>query len=164
MHGSLSVTSTVDVGATFTVELKRAPSAMASAPTGSIGSKPAPPVRILYIEDNVDNFKLVDRVLRQRPNSTLIPAIRGTLGIDLACEHQPDLILLGLHLPDMSGLEVLRVLRANRATRDIPILVLTADTTAGVRAQLLEEGARLVLTKPFDLGTLLTVIDEAATR
>jgi CheY-like chemotaxis protein len=87
--------------------------------------------------------------------------MQGRLGLDLAREYRPDLILLDLHLPDLPGSEVLRLLRQDARTRDIPVVVLSAEAHAGQMQRLIAEGARDYLTKPFDLGKLLAVLDTA---
>ncbi|HEV2917631.1 MAG TPA: ATP-binding protein, partial [Actinomycetota bacterium] len=89
--------------------------------------EPAPTLTVLYIEDNLSNLQLVKRVLNRRPGVRLISAMRPQLGLDLAAEHDPDLILLDLHLPDMPGQEVLRRLRAEPRTAEVPVVILSAD-------------------------------------
>jgi CheY-like chemotaxis protein len=79
-----------------------------------------PTAAILYIEDNLANLTLVETILDDEPEITLIPALQGQLGLELACEHRPELILLDLHLPDIPGSEVLRRLRSNPATSRNP--------------------------------------------
>jgi CheY-like chemotaxis protein len=82
----------------------------------------------------------------------------GRLGVELAREHHPDLILLDLHLPDIPGDRVLAELQEDAETRDIPVIVLSADATRE-REQLLAAGAAAYLTKPIDLRRLLDVFD-----
>jgi CheY-like chemotaxis protein len=84
----------------------------------------------------------------------------GRLGLDLAREHRPDLILLDLHLPDMAGEEVLARLVAEPATRRIPVVVLSADASGGQMDRLLAAGARAYLTKPIDVRAFIDLIDE----
>jgi CheY-like chemotaxis protein len=93
-----------------------------------------------------------------------MPALQGRLGLELAREHNPDLILLDLHLPDMKGEEVLGELRADPRTCDIPIVVISADATARQIARLRMAGARGYLTKPIDLDEFLAEIDDALDR
>jgi CheY-like chemotaxis protein len=114
---------------------------------------------VLYIEDNLSNLQLVERLLSRRPGVTLISAMRPQLGLDLAGEHHPDLILLDLDLPDMSGQEVLRRLRADSDTANVPIVILSADARPALIARLLEVGARAFLTKPLDIKELLALLD-----
>lgn len=84
----------------------------------------------------MSNLKLIERVLAHRPSVELAPTMQGRLGLDLAREHRPDLILLDLHLPDMQGDEVLRQLRRDPDTAHIPVVVISAEATPGqVRKQ-----------------------------
>ena len=87
--------------------------------------------------------------------------MQGRLGLDLAREHSPNLILLDLHLPDMPGEEFLLRLRAMPETREIPVVVISADATPGQTARLLASGARAFLTKPLDVEKFLGLLDEA---
>jgi CheY-like chemotaxis protein len=118
------------------------------------------PSTILYIEDNPSNLELVKRVLARRPGIRLIDAMEGRLGVDLAREQRPDLILLDLHLPDMPGAEVFRQVREDPTTRAIPVVVISADATPGQIERLMTDGARAYLTKPLDVRKLLGVLDE----
>jgi CheY-like chemotaxis protein len=117
---------------------------------------------VLYIEDNLSNLQLVERVLSRRPGVRLISAMRPQLGLDLAAEHDPDLILLDLHLPDMPGQEVLRRLRAEPRTAEVPVVILSADARPTLVEQLLAQGARAFLTKPLDARELLELLDAVA--
>jgi CheY-like chemotaxis protein len=123
------------------------------------------PLRILtvvYIEDNLANVRLIERVFALRSNLRLLPATRGDEGIALVAAQQPDLVLLDLHLPDMHGVDVLRALKHDPNTSAIPIAVLTADATPGQIQPLAGEGARFHLTKPLDIDNLFSVIDDVA--
>jgi CheY-like chemotaxis protein len=88
--------------------------------------------------------------------------MRPQLGLDLAGEHHPDLVLLDLHLPDMPGQEVLRRLRSNPKLAEIPVVVLSADARPSLIEQLLQQGARAFLTKPLDVRELLGLLDDVA--
>jgi len=166
MGGTISVESTVGRGSTFSVELRAA-----EAPLARAGSDPelaaiADASRlaagtILYIEDNVSNLRLVERFLAQHPHVRLIPAMQAGLGLELARRHLPDLILLDLHLPDMSGAEALERLQADPLTRGLAVVVLSADVTDGQVARLLEQGARDYLTKPLDVRRFIEVVGSA---
>ena len=117
---------------------------------------------VLCIEDNLSNLHLVEQILRDWPGIRLIPAMQGRLGIELAREHHPDLILLdlNLNLPDIGGRQVLSRIRSDPATTAIPVIVLTADATLGVRDHLLDSGANAFLTKPFELDQFFEVLTE----
>jgi DNA-binding response OmpR family regulator len=108
----------------------------------------------------LSNLQLVEHILSRRPGVELISAMRPQLGLDLAAEHQPDLILLDLGLPDMPGEEVLRRLRAGSKTADLPVVILSsADTSPSLCTRLLERGVRSFLTKPLDVKKLFALLD-----
>ena len=131
--------------------------------------EPAPPPNaaaaervcdVLYIEDDLVNFTLVERILDFRPAVTVMHAVQGQLGLALAEAYNPKLILLDLNLPDMHGSEVLRRLQQDAATKHIPVVILSADATPSQIERLLTAGARNYLTKPFDIDPFLAVVDE----
>lgn len=121
-----------------------------------------PPVScdVLYIEDDLVNFSLVERILEFRPTLKLLHAARGEIGVAMAQIHRPKLILLDLNLPDMHGLEVIQKLQSDSATAQMPVVVLSADATPSQIERLLGAGARNYLTKPFDIDPFLAVVDE----
>jgi signal transduction histidine kinase len=164
MDGSLTVRSTVGEGSTFAVELDREePVAVAAAKTEEhdIVTERAydGERRLLYVEDTVANIRLVEEILSARPSVRVLPAAMGSLGLELAAEHQPDLVLLDLHLPDLGGEEVLAKLRQDERTKDIPVVVLSADATDHTPGPLLKAGAQAYLTKPIGVRDLLEVVD-----
>lgn len=114
---------------------------------------------ILYIEDNLYNVQLVERLLLQRPDIELLTSVKGGPGIGLAQVRHPDLILLDVHLPDINGFDVLERLHSDAVTANIPIVVLSADATPGQVQRFREAGANDYLTKPLDLKLLLSLID-----
>ena len=115
---------------------------------------------ILYIEDDVVNFILVERIIEYRPGVNVMHAAQGGLGLQFAETYQPKLILLDLNLPDLHGSEVLQRLQENPETADIPVVILSADATPSQIERLLTAGAKNYLTKPFDIDPFLAVIDE----
>ena len=117
--------------------------------------------KVLYIEDNPSNVHLVERLLARRGDVELISTMQGRIGVALAHEHHPALILLDLHLPDISGDQVLRQLRDDPTTTATPIVIVSADATERQIQRLLSEGADAYLTKPLDLQRLLAALDEA---
>jgi signal transduction histidine kinase/CheY-like chemotaxis protein len=169
MGGRLDVDSEVGVGSTFWTELPVVEGPLERfdrlhADDEPPGPDPAAPVRtILYIEDNLANLRLVERVLAHDPTISLVSAGQGSLGIALAREHQPALVLLDLHLPDTTGEEVLRRLRADPATASIPIVIISADATEGQIRRLIDAGAQAYITKPLDVGELRRTVDRHRT-
>ena len=121
-----------------------------------------PPIScdVLYIEDDLVNFTLVERILEFRPALKLLHACRGETGVEFAQIHQPKLILLDLNLPDMHGSEVIQKLQSDPSTATVPVVVLSADATPSQIERLLAAGARNYLTKPFDIDPFLAVVDE----
>ncbi len=167
MGGTLKVRSEPEVGCTFSVELavvaapaEREPIAPVSAPAVD-ERQPGEAQKILYIEDNLSNLTLVESILSRRPGTTVLSAMQGRVGVDLARDHRPALILLDRHLPDIPGEEVFRQLQADSRTRDIPVIVLSADAMPSRMRQFLDGGVRAYLTKPLDVPALLAAIDEA---
>lgn len=164
MGGTIGVESDVGTGTTFRVEIPRGePTAVAVPEDGQreLLSARAYGARrsLLYVEDTVANVRLIEEILRARPSVNLLPAMMGTLGLELAREHQPDLILLDLHLPDLRGDKVLAELRGDERTREIPVVMLTADATQRTGETLLERGADAYLTKPIGVRDLLETLD-----
>jgi signal transduction histidine kinase len=164
MGGTLTVRSTPAEGSTFTVEMARGEPAAVAAAMAEEGELVAQrrydgERSLLYIEDTVANIRLVEEILSSRPSVRLLPAGMGSLGVELAAEYRPDLVLLDLHLPDIGGDEVLARLRADERTRDIPVVVLSADATDRTPGPLLEAGAQAYLTKPIGMRQLLEVVD-----
>lgn len=117
---------------------------------------------VLYIEDNAANRHLMQRILGRRPNLQYLSALDGETGIALARQRRPDVILLDVHLPGMTGEEVLDRLRQDPSTRDIATVVLTADVTPGLQRRLMAAGAREYLTKPLHVAHVLQIIDHYA--
>jgi CheY-like chemotaxis protein len=119
---------------------------------------------VLHIEDNLANVELVERVLAQRPEITVVPAMQGRMGVDLARRHHPVLILLDLGLVDLPGVEVLQILRNDPLTADIPVAIVSADAMPRQVQLLLSSGAIAYLTKPIDIHKLLEIVDDAVAR
>jgi signal transduction histidine kinase/CheY-like chemotaxis protein len=167
MGGRLDVESTPGRGSTFWVEF-----AIVESPLKILDDANHPAQRtdedstltVLHIEDNLANVQLVERVLAQRPEITVVPAMQGRMGVDLARRHHPVLILLDLNLVDLPGAEVLQILRSDPDTADIPVAIVSADAMPRQVQRLLSSGAVAYLTKPIDIHRLLDLVDEAIER
>jgi CheY-like chemotaxis protein len=163
MGGALTLESSGPAGSVFRVELGGAESPLlALEETGTFA---APELAhgagtLLYVEDNLANLSLVETILLARPGWRLLPALQGGLGVELAREHRPDLVLLDLHLPDIPGDEVLRRLRADPRTAAIPVVVVSADATPSSVERLRQSGADAYLTKPLDVDEFLRVVGQ----
>jgi CheY-like chemotaxis protein len=171
MNGTLSVESVEGQGSTFTIDLPLA-ECLAEKTAAVLANKSQvhetgvvdATFNVLSIEDNSSNFRLIEAILQHRPNIKLEGVTQGSVGLDLARQHHFDLILLDLHLPDITGYEVLCRLRGSPQTCDIPIVVISADATATQIKRLLDARANFYLTKPLDvkeiLQTIATVLKE----
>ena len=114
---------------------------------------------ILIVEDNEKNMKLARDVLQSRGYTTL-EAVTGEEGVRLGLERKPDLVLMDIHLPGMSGIEALKALRASEATRTIPVLAFTASVMPQDRHQITSAGFDGFLSKPIDLKEFAVTIAE----
>ena len=114
--------------------------------------------QLLYIEDNLSSLTLVEWILAREADVEVITAMRGRDGLALANEHQPDLIVLDVHLPDMPGERVLQYLQEGEVTRRIPVVILSSDTGKKRIARMLRLGASDYVTKPLDVPHFLDLI------
>jgi PAS domain S-box-containing protein len=162
MDGTLVVVSS-EQGTTFTVDLLEAPPA-APPVTAQGGRSPATAGRpvVLYVEDNLASLDLVRNILEKRLTGavTILPVMQGRLALELARQHRPDLILLDIHLRDLTGLDLLVSLRAEARTAAIPVVMIGAEATGGASRRALEAGARAYLTKPLHIDRFVAVVDE----
>ena len=165
MGGTLELERTGPEGSVFRLGLLPAASPLrraeeAGAAAGAPREEAAhAPATLLYVEDNLANLSLVETFLLTRPGWRLVPALQGRVGAQLAREHRPDLVLLDLHLPDIPGEEVLRRLRADERTAQIPVIVISADATRESVERLRGAGADAYLTKPLDLDEFLATLE-----
>ena len=169
MGGTIKVESAEGQGSTFSLELPISDAASQEAEVPSVPS--LPPVEevsskaathtVLHIEDNPSNLTLVAEVLALRSQVKLLSTMQGRSGLDMAREHHPDLILLDVHLPDLKGDTLLRELKEDPSTREIPVVMVSADATPLQIQRLLDLGAEAYLTKPLEVPMFLHTVDNA---
>ena len=168
MDGRIEVTSAVGWGSTFRLLLPTTDAPDAPIPEDVPQSILIPAARngrdpvltVLSVEDNPANILLLQEIVNRRPNWRLVSANQGQMGLDLATAEPPHLVLLDLHLPDLSGKEVLRRLKANVRTAAVPVIVISADATPGQVERLRAVGAEAYLTKPIEVNQLLALLDQ----
>jgi PAS domain S-box-containing protein len=162
--GSLGVISEPGVGSTFWLELPLATTSTNFAES-ELDVTPSTPenesqlATVLYIEDNVGNVRLLERLLAHRSSIELVTTMQGSQAFELALQHRPDLILLDVHMPDLSGYEVLALLKGDERTASIPVVMLSADASNEQVKRFADAGARDYLTKPLDLQNFLQQLD-----
>ena len=160
MGGTLQASSEAGLGSIFTLQLPAADSASAPAARYS-DTHPAPydDRRVLYIEDNETNIEVMRGIFAQRPQVHLQTALLGREGLAAMAADPPDLLLLDMQLPDISGMDVLRAMKADPLLAAVPVLVVSADATDEQVQAARAAGARHYVTKPVDLAPFLVLVD-----
>jgi len=168
MGGVIGVKSAIGVGSVFWFELIRA-----GEPQLAVGATEAAaltPARVqndaalrslLYVEDNPANLKLVEHLIARRPNIRLLTAGDAMLGIELARKHQPEVILMDINLPGISGISALRILREDPLTQHIPVVAISANAMPHDIYKGLEAGFFRYVTKPIKVIEFMDALDMA---
>ncbi len=173
MGGSIGVESVVDVGSLFWVELHLTSAPQFAQPhqAGDLSetvlaqdtddtNKPALRT-LLYVEDNPANLELVEQLVAMRNDVRLIGATDGSMGIAYARDLQPDVILMDINLPGISGIQALHILQTNQSTQHIPVIALSANAMASDIEQGLQLGFFHYLTKPIRVRDFMQTLDAA---
>jgi len=167
MGGEMGVTSTVGVGSVFWFELNVAVAPQLTQDVPVADAKPVPVLpadsairTLLYVEDNEANMALVEQLIARRPDMRLLSAPDAMRGIALARAHQPDVILMDINLPGISGMQALKILREDPATRRIPVLALSANAMPRDIEKGLAAGFYRYLTKPIRVNEFMAALDE----
>ncbi|MBI5275082.1 MAG: response regulator [Burkholderiales bacterium] len=168
MGGAIGVDSTFGEGSVFWVEFKTAAAPQLAPPLpGSFVPQGPPPVEgaairtVLYVEDNPANLELVGQLLARRSDLRMLSAADGTLGIDYARACLPDVILMDINLPGISGIDALRILRADPLTAHIPVIALSANAVPRDIERAMEAGFTDYITKPIMVQRFMQVLDAA---
>jgi CheY-like chemotaxis protein len=167
MGGTIGVDSSVGEGSVFWIELE-----VTSAPQLGLEAERAVPARpqapdgtplrtLLYVEDNPANLELVEQLVARRSDLRLLSAADGNVGVEYACAYLPDVILMDINLPGISGIEALKILRADPTTAHIPIIALSANAMPRDIDRGLEAGFFNYLTKPIKVNQFMEALDLA---
>jgi PAS domain S-box-containing protein len=164
MDGTIGFKSVAAKGSSFWVQLALTDDPLKHPDIGEIAavtnrSSSNGAQKVLYIEDNLPNLKLIEQVLRRRSSIKLLSSSEGRAGLRLARRHRPNVILLDLNLPDIDGHEVLLGLRKDPVCARIPVIVISADATRPQIKKLRNAGAVDYLTKPLDINKFMNVLD-----
>ncbi len=170
MQGAVGVESTAGEGSVFWVELRAttAPAKLSDDPVAATPAKArsatgARDRTLLYVEDNPANMKLVEQIIARRADLKLLTAVNGTLGFELARSARPDVILMDINLPGISGFDALKLLRECKVTAHIPVVALSANAMPNDIAKGLAAGFFSYLTKPIKVAEFMGTLDAALT-
>jgi CheY-like chemotaxis protein/anti-sigma regulatory factor (Ser/Thr protein kinase) len=168
MEGEIGAESTVGVGSVFWIELNSAVSPQLvldkelHAAAAHVQVQHATALRtLLYVEDNQANMQLVEQLIARRPGMRLLSAGDGASGIALARNHLPDVILMDINLPGISGIQALNMLRSDPATEHIPVIAISANAMPHDIRKGLDAGFLRYLTKPIKVGEFMEALDLA---
>jgi PAS domain S-box-containing protein len=167
MGGRIGADSAVGVGSVFWIEFDLAPAPHLEIPEldavpARLQAPDGTPLRtLLYVEDNPANLELVEQLIARRPDLRLLSAADGSLGIEYARACLPEVILMDINLPGLSGVEAMKILRADPATEHIPIIALSANAIPRDIERGLEAGFFNYITKPIMVAKFMDALDAA---
>lgn len=169
MGGVIGAESTVGKGSVFWIEMnltaEREPAAAAAESSAVVGQEKiqtdAQLCTLLYVEDNPANLMLVEDLIARRPDIRLLSARDGNRGIEIARASRPDVILMDINLPGISGIKALRILAEDPATAHIPVVALSANAMPHDIEKGLEAGFFRYLTKPIKVNEFMDTLDVA---
>lgn len=167
MDGRIGFDGDVEKGSTFWVELPVSDGVFAEAALrvralkmDEFANQISIQATILYIEDNPANLQLMDAIMDRLDSLTLISAHNAELGLAMASERQPDLILMDLNLPGMDGFEALKELANNSITQNIPVIAISARALKSDIEKGLDAGFKAYVSKPFNVPKFIEVINK----
>ena len=165
MGGEIGVESTVGTGSVFWYELDSSVAPQAVAEEDAIhvesveAAHDAAVHTLLYVEDNPANLTLVEQLIARRPDMRLLSAVNGILGVEMARRHLPEVILMDINLPGISGIEALKVLRDDPQTAHIPVLALSANAMPTDIKRGIDAGFFRYLTKPIKVSEFMDALN-----
>jgi PAS domain S-box-containing protein len=170
MGGGIGAVSTVGVGSTFWIELDGAIAPELEPDIQGIGMAVAaavdpldPRQTLLCVEDNPANLLLIEKLIARRPGTRLLVAKDAEHGFEIACAQQPDVVLMDINLPGMSGLQALKILKSDLRTSHMPVIALSANAMARDVEKGLHAGFLRYLTKPIKVNEFMDTLDSAMT-
>ena len=167
MGGVIGVESTVGVGSVFWFELVSVAAPLLAQEQEAQSLLPAPTRRearrhtLLYVEDNLANMRLVERIIARHPDIYLLKAVNGTLGVELARASQPDVILMDINLPGINGFDALKLLRADNLTAHIPVIAISANAMLLDIERGMKAGFFRYITKPIIVNEFVEALNMA---
>jgi len=174
MGGAVGVDSSVGVGSVFWVELNMAKApgfvetdadqettVTARSALAAVGLPSMPQRTVLYVEDNPANLELVEQLVKRRDDLRLLSAADGHLGIEFARAYLPEVILMDINLPGISGIKAMQILRADPLTAHIPIIAISANAVPSDIEKALDAGFFDYLTKPIKVNLFMDALDAA---
>jgi CheY-like chemotaxis protein/anti-sigma regulatory factor (Ser/Thr protein kinase) len=167
MDGVIGVESRIGKGSSFWVELpSTAPLTLGALDESVAAAEVAPPslegvLTLLYVEDNPANLKLVERLISRRSDLRLLSAVDGSRGVELARACLPDVILMDINLPGISGIDASKILRDDKRTSRIPVVALSANAMPRDIQKGMDAGFFRYLTKPIKVSEFMTALNEA---